>query len=96
VIPTIDLNMTIPPKMKTCNCNWVQVSGHWECKLIFETSSCFFIGDTTENYTWSTGAILPDVLVKDCHFYSCSSPPAENMLFRINDLRNSLFVSLFF
>ena len=77
--------MTIRPKMNMCN--WEQVSDNWECKIILEAPSCVGIGTTTENSTCSAGAILPDLLFKDCH---CSSRPTENMLFRINDLRNEL------
>ncbi len=85
---TVGLNMNIS--------NWVQVFDHWECTVFLDTPLSSGIGDAAETVTWSAGAVHPHLFFQDCYFYSCSSRPTESMLFRINDLRNAFFVSLFF
>jgi hypothetical protein len=76
--------------------NWVEVFGHWECTVFLDTPSSSGIGGSKQASTSSSGVVLPQLLCQHCHFYSCSSLPSDNMLFRINDLGNDLFVSLFF
>jgi len=75
---------------------WVQVSGHWECKILLDSPLFFGMSDPIENSIWSPSAVLPLLFFQDCRFYSCSSRPIENMLFKINHLQNAIFVSLYF
>ena len=80
--------------------SWVQVSGHWECRILIESPLSFGmfnpLDNPVEDSIWSPSAVLPLLFFQDCRFYSCSSRPIENMLFKINHLQNAIFVSLYF
>jgi hypothetical protein len=77
-------------------CNWVPVSGHWECEVFLDTLLDYGIIDVIDNSVWSAKTLLPHFIFRGCQCYSCSSPTTQNMLFRINDLPISFLVSLFF
>jgi hypothetical protein len=86
--------MSVEPKMKVCN--WVQVSGHWECEVFLDTVLDSSIINAVDNSIWSAETFLPHFIFRGRQCYSCSSPTTEKMLFRINYLQNNHFLSLFF
>ena len=76
--------------------SWRQVSDHWECRVLLDRPLSLRMINSIAKPIRSAGAVLLLPFFQDYCFYSCSSRPTENMLFKVNQLQNEFFVSLFF
>jgi hypothetical protein len=92
-----DFNYRLDLGEKSLNITgWTEVSGHWECKILLDSPRSLDMINPTEIALRSPSTVVPLLFFQDYRFYSWSSRPIESMLFKINNLRNAIFVSLYF
>jgi hypothetical protein len=65
-------------------------------KVFLDSSLSPVISDLVDNSMWSAGALLPLFFLRGSCFNPSRPKTSKNVLFRINQLRNTFFVSHFF